>query len=106
MRKDGIKTGVARKPRDKGTPGVARPQPGGFPARRPGGARCRGGVSSSLALAWNRRTSRPDTARPFNWVDGPPAGERENPERRQPARGRVPMRGTGAGRLLVAMKVL
>ena len=26
MRKDGIKTGVARKPRDKGTPGVARPQ--------------------------------------------------------------------------------
>jgi len=56
MRKDGIKTGVARKPRDKGTPGVARPQPGGFPARRPGGARCRGGVSSSQALARNGRT--------------------------------------------------
>src|ERR1700685_1708458 len=33
-----------------------------WPACCPGGARCRGGVSSSRALAWNRRTCRPDTA--------------------------------------------
>ena len=33
----------------------------GRPACCPGGARCRGGVSSSQALAWNRRTCRLDT---------------------------------------------
>ena len=33
----------------------------GLPACRPDGARCIGGVSSSQAPAWNRRTCRPDT---------------------------------------------
>ena len=34
----------------------------------PGGARCIGGVSSSLALAWNRRTCRLDTDGQSKWV--------------------------------------
>ena len=33
---------------------------GELPVCGPGGARCIGGVSSSQALAWNRRTCRPD----------------------------------------------
>jgi hypothetical protein len=37
---------------------VGAPSAGGWPACRPGGARCKGGVSSSQALAWNRRTCR------------------------------------------------
>ena len=37
------------------------PSARGRPACCPGGARCRGGVSSSQALAWNRRTCRPDS---------------------------------------------
>jgi hypothetical protein len=35
----------------------------GRPACCPGGARCKGGVSSSQALAWNRRTCRPRNRR-------------------------------------------
>ena len=37
------------------------------PACGPGGARCKGGVSSSQALAWNRRTCRPDTGGQPEW---------------------------------------
>ena len=36
------------------------PSVGELPVCGPGGARCIGGVSSSQALAWNRRTCRPD----------------------------------------------
>ena len=36
------------------------PSVGELPVCGPGGARCIGGVSSSRALAWNRRTCRPD----------------------------------------------
>ena len=81
------------------------PSARGWPACCPGGARCRGGVSSSRALAWNRRTCRPDS-------DGQGLGEtlpwlREGgPRAADTASGRVPRRGTGAGRLIVARKVL
>ena len=77
------------------------------PACCPGGARCKGGVSSSQALAWNRRTCRPDTDSAVHLgLFSHPAGKREDPKRQKPSRGRVPMRGTGAGRLVVAMKAL
>ena len=33
-----------------------------------GGVRCRGGVSSSQALAWNRRTCRPDSDGQSKWA--------------------------------------
>ena len=50
-----------------GVPGQRRafrgaPSAGERPACGPGGARCIGGVSSSQALVWNRRTCRPDSA--------------------------------------------
>src|SRR6266516_1543835 len=68
----------------------------------PGGARCRGGVSSSRALAWNRRTCRPgnDGQGKFPW---PREG---GPQAVDTASGRVPRRGTGAGRPVVVVKVL
>ena len=37
------------------------------PACGPDGVRCKGGVSSSQALAWNRRTCRPDTGGQPEW---------------------------------------
>ena len=40
------------------------PSAGERPACGPGDARCKGGVSSSRALAWNRRTCRLDTDDP------------------------------------------
>jgi len=56
---------MASKPGERRTPGTkARgcvPSARGWPACCLGGARCRGGVSSSQALAWNRRTCRPDS---------------------------------------------
>jgi hypothetical protein len=77
--------------------------------RRPacclGGARCKGGVSSSQALAWNRRTCRLDTDGQSK--RGKPRWLREGgPQAADTASGRVPMRGTGTGRLVVATKVL
>ena len=51
----------------------------------PGGARCIGGVSSLQALAWNRRTCRPDTDAAVHWgLLSHSAGEREDPKRRKP----------------------
>ena len=51
----------------------------------PGGARCIGGVSSLQALAWNRRTCRPDTDSAVHLgLLSHPAGEREDPKRRKP----------------------
>jgi hypothetical protein len=49
--------------RTSGTKACPRgvPSAGERPACGPGGARCKGGVSSSQALAWNRRTCRLDT---------------------------------------------
>ena len=58
-------TMMASKPGSVGGPGTkARhggPSVGELPVCGPGGARCIGGVSSSQALAWNRRTCRPDS---------------------------------------------
>ena len=54
---------------------------------RPGGARCTGGVSSSQALAWNRRTCRSDTDGQSKWVRLAPWS----------SRGRVPSGGHREG---------
>ena len=72
----------------------------------PGGVRCIGGVSSLQALTWNRRTCRLDTD--DQWTGrGWSRGSREGgPQVAETARGRVPMRDTGADRLVVAMKAL
>ena len=76
-----------------------------LPVCGPDGVRCKGGVSSSQALAGNRRTCRLDTddqprTRSARWLQegGLQPGET--------GRSRVPMRGTGADRLIVAMKAL
>jgi hypothetical protein len=75
-----------------------------LPACGPGGARCIGGVSSSQALAWNRRTCRPDSDGQSKWVWLAPWSREGGPQAAITASGRVPMRGTGADRLVVAMK--
>ena len=77
-----------------------------LPARGPGGARCIGGVSSSQALAWNRRTCRPDRDGQSKWVQLVPWSQEGDPQAASTASGRVPMRGTGADRPVVAMKSL
>ena len=88
---DGIETGICGWSRDKGP--LRWPSVGERPVCGPGGARCIGGVSSSQALAWNRRTCRPDRDGRRSW---PREGE---PQAANTASGRVPMRGTGADRL-------
>ncbi len=85
---------------DVGVPSARR-----RPVCRPGGARCKGGVSPSQALAWNRRTCRPDTDGQF-WVLAALWSREGGPQAAETASGRVPMRGTGADRLVVAMKAL
>ena len=82
---------------------AVRPQSGGIPARRPGGARCKGGVSSSQALAWNGRTCRLRTADQSKWAGSAPWSREGDPQAADTARGRVPG-GTGADRPVVAMK--
>ena len=72
----------------------------------PGGARCIGGVSSSQALARNRRTCRLDTDDQSKWARSAPWSQEGDPRPADTGRGRVPMRGTGAGRLVVVTKVL
>jgi hypothetical protein len=93
---------IGTRPWDKGAP-AGGPSARELPARGPGGARCKGGVSSSQALARNWRTCRLDT-------DGQPvmpgAWPREGgPQAADTVRGRVP-RGTGAERPVVAGKAL
>ena len=77
------------------------PSAGKRPACGPGGVRCRGGVSSSQALVWNRRTCRLETAGQ-GWTAWPREG---GPHVAETAGGRVP-RGTGADRPVLVMKVL
>ena len=91
-----------------GGPGQRRafrgaPSAGERPACGPGGARCIGGVSSSQALVWNRRTCRPDSAG-REWVILACRSREGEPQAVNAVSGRVPMRGTGADRLVVAMK--
>jgi hypothetical protein len=101
---------MASKPGGRIAPGTKARRAGvpsarGLPACCPGGARCRGGVSSSRALARNRGTCRPDSG---GRVTGAAlAWPREGgPRAADTASGRVPRRGTGAGRPVVARKVL
>ena len=75
------------------------------PACGPGGVRCIGGVSSSQALVWNRRTCRPDSDG-REWVRLAYWSREGEPQAVMAVSGRVPMRGTGADRFVVAMKVL
>jgi len=81
------------------------PSAGERPACGLGGARCIGGVSSSQALVRNRRTCRPDSddrkcVRFARW------SREGGPQAVMAVSGRVPMRGTGADRFVVAMKAL
>jgi len=78
----------------------------GLPVCCSGGARCRGGVSSSQALAWNRRTSRLDSDGQWKWVWSAPWSREGERQGRDTPRRRVPMRGTGADRPVVAVKAL
>jgi len=55
-----------------------------LPACGPGGARCKGGVSSSQALAWNRRTCRLGTVGRSKGAIRSPGREREDPKRQKP----------------------
>ena len=82
------------------------PSARGRPAGCPGGTRCRGGVSSSQALVRNRRTSRPDAVMAVQMGLWPPGRRKGRPQVATTARGRVPMRGTGTGQPVVAMKAL
>jgi len=77
-----------------------------LPACGPGDARCRGGVSSSQALAWNRRTCRPDTDPAVHLALTPPGRREGGPQAADTVSGRVPTRGTGADRLVVVVKAL
>ena len=77
-----------------------------LPACGPGGARCRGGVSSSQALAWNRRTCRPDTDLAVHLALVPPGRREGGPRAADTVSGRVPTRGTGADRPVVVVKAL
>jgi hypothetical protein len=101
---------MASKPGDRRIPGTkARgcvPSAREWPACCPGGARCRGGVSSSRALVWNRRTCRPDSDGRLREAIQPGWLREGGPRAADTASGRVPRRGTGAGRLIVARKVL
>ena len=105
-----VKTG-ASKLGPEGCPGT-KARPGGGPSARkrpacgPGGARCIGGVSSSQALAWNRRTRRPDSDGQAKWARLALWPREGGPQASNTARGRVPMRGTGADRPKVATKAL
>ena len=73
------------------------------PACGLGGARCIGGVSSSQALVRNRRTCRPDSD-DRKCVRFAHRSREGGPQAVMAVSGRVPMRGTGADRLVVAMK--
>ena len=102
-----------RRHRNRGrlaTPGQrlagGRPSARKQPACSPGGARCEGGVSSSQALVRNRRTCRPDSDGQSKWALGAPWSQEGGPQPQDTGRGSVPMRGTGTGQLVVAVKAL
>jgi hypothetical protein len=102
-------TTTASKPGPVGGPGTkarhGEPSARELPVCGSGGARCIGGVSSSQALAWNRRTCRPDSDDRMRVKFARWSREGE-PQAADTASGRVPMRGTGADRLVVVMKAL
>jgi hypothetical protein len=79
---------------------VGVPSAGERPACGPGDARCKGGVSSSRALAWNRRTCRlgTDGLACMGWAARGRAASGGNRERQSTARHRGgPARSSGEG---------
>ena len=48
----------------------------------------------------------PDTVRPFNWSEELPGWRERDLQAAETARSRIAMRGTGADRLVLAVKVL
>ena len=72
----------------------------------PGGVRCRGGVSSSQALARNRRTCRPDTVGQSKWVRLAPWSRKGGPQAAKPRGAEYRCGAQGRERLVVAMKAL
>ena len=77
-----------------------------LPVCGPDGVRCKGGVSSSQALAGNRRTCCLDTGGQLKWARSARWPQEGGLRSGETGRSRVPMRGTGADRLAVAMKAL
>src|ERR1039458_5101450 len=103
---DDIETRAVTYPWDYGAR-TCVPSAGELPACGPSGVRCKGGVSSSQALAWNRRTCRLDTNGQFQrTMCCPDVRSEGEPQVSSTTRGRVPMRDTGADRLIVAMRAL
>jgi len=101
---------VASKPGLGVTPGIRALLYGAAGARErpacgPGGARCKGGVSSSQALVGNKRSCRLETDDQSKWVTFAPWAREGGPRPAETGRGRVP-RGTAADRLVLAMKAL
>jgi hypothetical protein len=101
---DDIETRAVTYPWDYGVR-ICAPSVGELPACGPSGVRCKGGVSSSQALAWNRRTCRLDM-NGQRTILRPAVSSEGEPQVSNTTRGRVPMRGTGADRLVVVMKAL
>ena len=100
--KDGTETGAGPGPGIKARAFVDVPRAGELPVCGPGGVRCIGGVSSSQALAGKGRTCRLDAGDQSQL----PGRLKGGPQAADTARGRVPMRGTGADRPAVVTKVL
>ena len=73
---DDIETGASTPAPGQGRARRACPGARELPARGPGGVRCKGGVSSSQALAWNRRICRLDTDGQSKWVMSAPWSSR------------------------------
>jgi hypothetical protein len=76
----------------------------GIPAYCPGAVRHEGGASLARASVWNTGTCRPAPAGGQWRSDGLRSRVEGRSPSGRPARGRVPMRGTGADRLVVAMR--
>jgi hypothetical protein len=90
----GIETGESLRPRDE--PGGCLPTGQAVP-----------GVEVARAWLWLLRgTGEPvaPSRRSAHWTTGPSDSRKGDPQAVEAARGRVPMRGTGAGRPVVAVK--
>ncbi len=108
QRNDGTKTRKADNSGTKARPWGA-PLARGRPACCPGGARCKGGVTSSLARGWNTRTSRLDSVmavqlatEPSPWREQPlvhPFRPRGKADVKQVRVGRPQVRSLPGGRL-------
>src|SRR5680860_951752 len=81
------------------------PPLGGSPSRRlpRASAQLSATVSGRQVLTFRMGACRPDTVAD-NWADALGRHGRESPQAEETARGRVPMRGTGTDRLVVATK--